>query len=282
MDWFLLSIVSVIALSISNLLQRVLMRDGQSMALAYSAAFQLIGGIFLGAFTLMKGFSVPPIEGLWLQFALITVLYAAGSFFQFTALKSIDVSEVSIAVSSRALWTIAVALIFLGESFDLPKIAGVILVLSAVAIISFKEGVFKINKGVLYALGCGFCYGTAFAIGAYILRFSDVLSYTAISFLLPGLLVLAMRPKTLKEMKPLLKKSLLPKILLLGIFAPLSAVAIHFAYKMGGGAAQLASINQSVVVLTVILAALFLNERGHLWQKFAGAILATIGVALLK
>lgn len=282
MDWFLFSIVSVLALSVTYLLQRVMMRDQNSNPAAYSAAFSLICAFLIGVFAFVHGFEMPPVQDLWIQFVLIMVLFASGTLFHFAALKTIEISEVTVIISSRVLWTIAVALIFLGESFDLTNTIGAALVLGAIVLVSFKGGSFKFNKGVYYALGCGFCYGTAFAVSAYILQFSEVFSYTAISFLLPGLFILLVRPRAFKDMKRLWHKSLLPKMLLTGIFASTSATALNLAYQMGGGAAQLSAINQSVVVLTVILAAIFLGERGHFWQKFAGAVLATIGVILLK
>jgi len=225
---------------------------------------------------------MPPIRELWFNFVLITVLYAAGTLFLFKALQSVEASKTAIITSSGALWTIVVALIFLGESFDLVKILGVILVLGSVVFVSLKREVMRFNKGILYALGSAFCCGVAFANDTFILRQSDVFSYTTLAFLFPGLFILVIQPRILTEMKALLSTPVLLKMALLGLFFSSSTIAIYLAYQEGGTASQLAPISQSVVILTVLLATIFLNERGQLIRKFVGAIIVTIGVLLLR
>jgi drug/metabolite transporter (DMT)-like permease len=258
------------------------MRDEKSNVVAYSLMFQLICAILIGLFAFARGFVMPSIEELWFNFVLITVLYAVGTLFLFKALQNIEASESVIITSSRALWTIAVALIFLGESFDLVKTIGVILILGSIVLVSLKREVIRFNKGILYALSSAFCYGVAFANDTFILRQSDALSYATLAFLFPGLFTLAIKPRILTEMKTLLNKPVLSRMVLLGLFYSTSAVTIYLAYQRGGTASQLAPISQSVVILTFLLAAIFLSERSQLLRKFAGAITATIGVLLLR
>ncbi len=282
MNWFLLSIVSVIAFATSNLLQRVLMKDEKSNVVAYSVAFQLICAVLIGLFALGRGFIMPPIQELWFNFVLTTVLYAAGTLFLFRALQNIEASEAAVIISSRALWTIVVALIFLGESLDLTKTIGVILVLGSIALVSLKRKTIRFNKGILYVLGAAFCYGVAFANDTFILRQSEVFSYTTLAFLFPGLLTLAIKPRILPEIKKLLNIPALFKMVLLCLLYSTAVITIYLAYQQGGTASQLAPISQSVVILTVLLATIFLNERSQLARKFAAAIMVIIGVLLLR
>lgn len=140
----------------------------------------------------------------------------------------------------------------------------------------------RFNKGTLYALSSAFFYGVAFANDAFILRQSDALFFATLAFLLPGLLILAIKPRAITERKTLLRVSVLSKMALLGLFYSISAITIYLAYQAGGDASQLAPISQFVVILTVLLAMIFLNERGLLARKFAGATMATIGILLLR
>lgn len=282
MNWLLLSIISVIALAVSNLLQRVLMREEKSNVFAYSLAFLLTCAALVGLFAFVRGFVMPPIQELWFNFVLSTVLYAAGTLFLFRALQNIGASEAAILTSSRALWTIVVALIFLGESFDLLKTLGVVLIIGSITLVSLKKGAVRFNKGTLYALGSAFCYGVAFANDTFILRQSDALSYLTLAFLFTGLIILAMNPRVIKELKTHLNPLVLSKMVLLSLFYSTSGIAIYLAYQQGGTASQLAPINQSVVILTVLFAAIFLGERSQLMRKFAGAIMALAGILLLS
>lgn len=282
MTWFLLSIISVTTLAIANLFQRILMRDEASNVVAYSLVFQLMSALLIGLFALTRGFIMPPLQELWLNFGLMTILYAAGTMFLFKALQTTEASKATVLRSSSALWTILVALLFLGESFNPVKIVGIGLLLGSIVLISLKKELIKFNKGDLYVLGSAFCFGVAFANDTFILRQADALSYTAIAFLLPGLLILGMRPKAIKETRLFLRPRVLLRMVVLVFFYSTSAITIYLAYQQGGAASQLAAIAQSAVILTVILAAIFLRERSHLPRKFIAAIMATAGVLLIR
>jgi len=282
MTWFLLSITSVITLAIANLFQRILMKDETGNAVAYSFVFQFMCASLIGLFAFAQGFIMPPIRELWLNFGLMTILYASGTILLFKALQTTEASRATILRSSAALWTITVALTFLGESFNFFKFIGIGLILGGVLLVSFKKEEIKFTRGDLFALGSAFCYGVAFANDTFILRQADALSYTTIAFLLPGLLILAMKPGAIKDAKLFLKPSILLRMAILVILYSASAIMVYLAYQQGGAASQLAAIAQSGVILTVMLAAIFLRERSHLPRKFIAAVIATAGVLLIR
>lgn len=258
------------------------MKDKASNAVAYSLVFQLMCASLIGLFAFAQGFIMPPIQELWLNFGLVAILYASGTILLFKALQTTESSQATILRSSSALWAIIIALLFLGESFNLVKVVGIVLILGGVILVSLKKKAIKLKRGDFYVLGSALCFGVAFANDAFILRQSDVLSYATLAFLLPGLLILAVKPKATKEIKLFLKPYILLRMAILAIFSSTSAITIYLAYQQGGAASQLAAITQSAVILTVILAAIFLQERSHLSRKFIAAIITTIGVLLIR
>ncbi|MDD5710770.1 MAG: DMT family transporter [Candidatus Colwellbacteria bacterium] len=282
MSWFTLSIISVITLAISNLLRRVLMKDDKSDAVAYSLVFQLMCAFLVGLFAFSHGFVALPVFELPLNFLLTMVLYGTGTLLLFRAVQTTEASKATILASSSTLWAVIVALILLGESFSVLKIIGVGLILGGIILISLKKEVFSLSRGDLYVLCSALCYGIAFANDTFILRQSDVLSYTALAFLLPGLFILAIQPKALRKLGSFSNLGVLLRMAIMSIFYSASAVTVYLAYQKGGAASQLAPIGQSVVILTVLLAAIFLGERENLGKKFVAAIMTTIGVLLLK
>lgn len=285
MNWFILALISITTVSISSLLQKVLMKDEKSDPFVYGFFFQLFCSILIFIFAFSKGFVMPPITNLGLNFFFEAILYAGFTIFLFKALKLIEASEVTILTTTSAFWTILVALLFLGESFSMIKLLGVLLILIAVIFVNQREKQlsFHFNKGSLYALLAALCFGLAFANDAYILQHKvDAVSYTAIAFLLPSIVIVLARPSILSNIKSFLKPALITKVGLLGLFYSISAITAYLAYQAGGNASQLAPISQSRVVLTVILAAFFLNERSHLLKKLFAAILVSIGVLLLR
>lgn len=281
MNWFLLAIISTLSVAISNLLRRVLLKNYRGDIFSYSIVIQFAGAILVGSFAFSRGFIMPPIQNLPLNFILMAISYAAGTILVLKAMQNAEASEAAILGASSTLWVIIVSLIFLGESFNLSKITGIALILISVLLVSIKNGL-KFNKNSLYILISAFCYGTAFANDAFILRQSDALSYLSIVFLFPGLAMLIVKPKAILGIKTLLKPLSLLKITTLSFFFAFSGVMTYLAYQNGGTASQLASIGQASVILTVLLAAIFIGEKDNLWKKLIAGVVTTIGVLLIK
>jgi len=282
MNWFLLSLISVITFSIANFLQRLLMKDKNSSVIGYAITFQLISAILVGFFSFTRGFLMPPLQELWFNFVLMTILYGVGTLLFLKALQIMELSKTVIIISSRMIWTVVISLLFLGETLNFIQIAGIVLIFSSVILISFKKEILQFDKRILYPLGAAFCFGVAFANDAFILKQSDVFSYTTLAFLFPGLFILVSKPKIIIEMKTFFNIVIFLKIILLSFFLSISAITIYLAYQQGGNASQLAPISQSSIILTVLLAVIFLNERSQLKQKFISLIMMITGILLLK
>lgn len=282
MSWVVLALLSVFLFSISSLLQRVLMKDEQSNAHAYSIVFQILLGVIVGLVAIAKGFVMPPIAQFPVNFLLVAVLYGLGTLFVFNAFKYIEASEVTIITSTRTIITIISAIFLLGEVFDLQKAVGTLLILFSAYLITKKKRRFKVNKGVLYALGMAVCYGLAITNDTFLLKYVDVFSFLTVASLLPGFFLIAVKPKALLELGQFLKPKVLAKMLILTLFYAGGAALFYFAIIIGAGASQITPISQSAVIVTVILAAIFLNERDYLLKKLVSAILVTIGVLLIK
>jgi len=229
-----------------------------------------------------KGFVLLDLKQYALNLALMAVLYAAAQILIFQASKTIEASELIILSAGRVLWTIAAALLFLGESFSPQKAAGTALVIFAVVFVSYQKKRIKLSPGHWYAILAGFCLGVGFVNDAYILRHADAISYGAIVFILPLALTLVVYASSLPKIRKTVTAKLLLKNLLLGTVYSIGLIASYSAYQHGGNASQIVPIGQSVVIVTVILAALFLGERDHLFKKFIAAVLVSLGVLLIK
>lgn len=284
MDWFILAIIAVFTGSASFLLQRVLMKDDKSDAFTYAIVFQILCAIFLGVFSSFNGFSFPNIMDLKFNYLLVGVLYAGGALASFQAYKTLEASQVSIIAATSPLWTIIGALFFLQESFTSLQFIGSLLVLLAIILVNYTKRGIAFNQGTIYALLFAIFFGIALVNDKYILNVSpaDALSYTTIAFALPALIMIIIRPFVFKKMKVFLQPKILKNMLIMSFLYSVSAAAFFIALDSGANASQLGAINKSSVIVTIILAALFLKERGHLVKKIIAALLVTIGVILLR
>ena len=110
----------------------------------------------------------------------------------------------------------------------------------------------------------------------------DVLAYSTFSNFLSGFFILAFYPKSLKKWGHFIQPNFLIKMVPLAVFSATQGVLYLLALAYGGNTAQVGTIRQSSIILTVLLAIVFLNERSKLWHKLVAAILVTIGVFLLR
>lgn len=258
------------------------MKEEQSDPISYAIVFQLAVTCVIAICAFYRGFRLPPLQPLLPYLGLMTVLYGFANIAHWRSFQLIEASEVSVIFSSRSLWVLFVAIPFLGESLTSRKLLGTFLVVLGVALVSWREGRFKFQRGYAFALLAACLFGIGFANDAFLLRSFDVFSYNTIAFLFPALFLILLRPKSLKKIKVFFDKRRLMKMLVLAVFYAAAALTIGASYQAGGEASQIAPISQSSVILTVLLAAIFLKERGNFLNKLAGAIAVFLGVVLLR
>lgn len=282
MNWFFWAIISVITTSISNLLQRVIMRQKDSDAFGTAVIFQFATAALTGIFAFWKGFVLPPIGVYFWNFLVSTLLWGLGSLSLFKAYQTLGSSEIAIISSLGTVVTILSSIAFLGESFDIPKIIGTILILTSIFLVTEKKGKVSFKKGTIYALITTLFYGLAVTNDAFILRTYDAVSYTSVISFLPGVLLVALRPTVLRSFNRLTNIPFAKNMLFLTIFYSAQAIAYYVALQTGANASQLAPIYKSNIILTVLLAIVFLKEKEKLALKLLSAALVTVGVLLIK
>lgn len=281
MSWIFLILIGILFVSISSLFQRVLLKDEQSDPFTYAIIFQLIIAILFFIYVTFTGFNLPLLKPLIPHLLLTSLLYALSNLFYFKGLKTIEVSESSILSSSKAVWTMLTATIFLGEQVDLARIAGMFLVLAGITVVSWKRRGWKLNKGHFFILTGAFFLGIAFTNDAFLLNHFEAPSYSAIAFLFPALLLLAIRPKSINKFRLFLDKKRLFRMVVASFLLGIGNLSVYYSYQRGGDASQIAPISQSSIIFVVILAFIFLKERKRFAQKVIGSLLVLIGVWLL-
>ncbi|HSA83977.1 MAG TPA: DMT family transporter [Patescibacteria group bacterium] len=282
MDWIVFSVSSVFLFSLASILRRVVMKDDKTDAIASSIVFQFLGAVFIGMFAFSQGFVLPQLTGYYLNYLFVGVFWGLATFFQFKAYHYLEASEAIIISTLEAVVIIIAAKIFLSEIFTLPMVIGTLLVLAGVIIVTKTKHKMQFNRGVLYALGFCLFAGLGAVNDTYMVKSVDAMSYLSIGFLLPALFLMIIQPKAIIHIKALLPLQSFRKIVLLTLFYSLGAILFVFAILHGAQVSQLGVIANSSVILTVLLATLFLGERDNLLRKCLATILVFVGVILLR
>lgn len=274
--WFILSVLSAIFFSITTLLQKVFLRENDTMEA--SAFFALVSSLVAFIFAIFSGFNLNGLSSVLPNFFVMPFLYAGAVLSLFAAFKRADASDVTVLGASRSIWVAIGSIIFLGETLANNTMIGTLLVILGIVVISYQRRREKPNKGHAFALLAALLFGIGFVNDAYIINTVNVPSYLFLSFFMPAIILTLLKPKALRLFND---RKALKSMIVIAIFYVAQALAIFYAYHLGGQAAQVYPIGQSYVVLTVILAAIFLKERERIANKIVGTLLVFVGIVLI-
>jgi len=281
MNWFPLALIGIFSISAANVFRRVAMKGEKSDPLVSAIIFQFLCTIITGVYTLFRGFVAPPLAALWLNFLLSTVFYALGTLTYFRAAKKIGASEIAIISASSAAVTIVASIIFLSERFTLEQGIGTLIIIVSVVLVEMKKRL-AVNSGAIYAaLGASF-YALAVVSDTYILRRYDPVSYATIMLFLPGVLLLVVQPQVVRKFAQGINRKYLLNMFFYSALYSVQAITYYMALSMGAHASQMGPIFKAEIILTILIAAIFIKERENLGLKIFSGVLATIGVLLIR
>lgn len=280
MSWQLLTAISVITLSISVLLQRVLLHKDKSDPIAYVVVFQGLVAVIIALYAIVHGFKMPDFGRLWSQMLLTVLLYSAGHIAYAKTLQRVEASIFSILFATNAIWVMMMGVILFHEHLNIGQLFGALLIFVSVGLLVERKSKVKLDKGILLGLLTGLLFGFATIAWVWVGKYTDAASWSALSFAGPSLIVLLANPKAITKMKPFLNKGAFARMSLLGVLFSISAVTLLTAYQ-SGKATLIAPLQQTSIILTILLAIIFLNERSRLWHKAIAAVVCFLGVLLI-
>lgn len=258
------------------------MKDRGSDSIAYAIVFQLgLGFISFFAALGFGKFVLPSSGELVLRFILSCFLWAGTTVFSFKAIKSLSAGELTILSSGSSVISIVLGIVFLKEAFSINIALGAFLILLSILIVNSERVSFNSKVGIFFGLLSAVCAGFAVASDAFILRDYDAFSYTAIISLFPGVILMILFPKKIAKAKALLNLKSIKFMSIFCLFTYIQAITYYLAFQAGAPVSQLAPFIKSSSVLTVILGAIFLNERRHFYRIMAASIIVTFGAILL-
>lgn len=282
MTWQLFILLSVFLSAISTLLQKVLLRDDKSDPVAFSILFQLLTGLLvaicgfgLGDMSLKNFTLVLP------NLILMVLLYGFGNVFLFWALKKIDASKFTIIFSGRAIFTIIASTLIIQETLSQRQIIGVVLIITSIIIVSYLKTKFRFDKAELAATVAALFFGFATTNDRIALSSMSLYPYVSLAFVAPALFILMLNPSNIYKIKSLAQSRIFTKIFFLCIVYALSAITFFIALQKGTNSSQVATVNLTSVIITVLMAILILKEKENMKRKLFAAVLSFFGLLLI-
>lgn len=289
MSWIVLITFSVLFGSVSALLQRVLVRDEKADTYSYSVFTQLTSAVVCLLLAIILGrntfpeFSVILASHVYVFILLSSSLYAFNAILCFKALQSIEVSKFSVLYATRAVVTIIIASVFLKEGLTAIQLLGSGMILFSILYLNTKslKEFLRFGKGEVFTLTAALAFGIATVSDKYIIEWFDFIPYLTLDFLLPAIILIAIKPKVVKEFGKLLIPKTLPIILLFSTLYALAALTFFGAMDASDNTSLVSSIGQITTVATVILGIVVLKEREDMKKKLLAGFLGFAGLLLI-
>lgn len=260
------------------------MNEDNSDSVANMVVFQLLIATMIFMYMILSHTSFPDISQVWPLLLLNGVVIAVASLSMFEALKHTDAGEFTILYTLSAPVNLLVVTIFLHEALTWQKILGTILVIASILIVTKRESgkKFKIHKGHIFSLLSAICFGSIFASESYVVSQIGVIQDLLLGFFLPGMIVLLIRPSSIKNIKKIVSFKNIGRMSIFAILYLFGAVTIFAAYTAGGDAGKIYGLSNLTVITTVIFGVIFLKERNNLLLKTLAMISAFAGVIFLR
>lgn len=273
-------IISVVFSSIAVLLQRVLLHKDKADPIAYAILFEAMVGILLACVAIVRGVELPDFSKYFLIIAITVTAFGLGNIAYAKSLQLIDASVFSVLFATNTLWVMLGGVLIFNERLSLAQIAGTLLILLSVGLLADRTGKFKLDKGLSLGLLTGCLFGIGIVGWVYIAKRSDPITWNALSFLIPATLMFLALPRTAGKMKSFAKPNILGKMLVLSGLVSISSIFLLNAFN-NYKASVVSPLIQTEVLLTVILAIIFLHERKNLLLKLVAAVVCLFGILLI-
>ncbi|HZZ98607.1 MAG TPA: EamA family transporter [Candidatus Saccharimonadia bacterium] len=212
------------------------------------------------------------------------VMYTIAPYFYYRALKLLPLSEVLILYSLTGAFALAVGVFLGAEPFYFSRLIGGIVILFSVVLLSIEKGKWKINKGFWLMLGATFFYALGATADNQLIahNYFSNLFVLSITFGVPGILLFLLDSSARSHATRMFTRKIYPTIAVTALFFLLSFSSLFLAYRQGGTTSQVSFVLCTETIAVVVLAAIFLGERDNMKKKVIAAILACVGVFLLR
>lgn len=280
----MLVVINLITASLLVPLQRLLLRDDKSDPVTFTVVSQLITGVLLLPLCGLYGFRLPSLRTYGLLMLGMFLLYAIGHYLYATALKVVEASTFSTLLNTSTIWILATGYVVLQERPRLNTLLGATIIM--ISVFMLAKGANRgrqdqYRRSIAMGLLVGLIFGVAASLWVYIGRQADALSWTVMSFFgTPIIVFLLNPPRLVRQVRSYITPRLLAAIAILSIVWAVDNLASLAAYQRGS-VSVVAPLLQVSVILSVLIAVFFLNERERARWKIAAALVCFCGVALI-
>ena len=284
--WLVYTIVAIVSRAVYGVLTKVLSNHVKVGAmtqtlflLVASTVWVLVASPFVG------GLDFSRVGEVWLPLIIAIVTSALGNVLYFKGILTLESATTQIAFSSILIWSLVMAIAFLGTSLSAWQFLGVVLLLLAILLAQYQKKALKLQPGIVLIVLSAACFA-GFQISSAAMSHS--LSTGTYAFLtyfgdvvLIGVWYAKQIVRDVRQARGHLS-ALTKTAFITGAASVLYNMFAYIAYHAAPDAGIVVLLLTSQVVLAVILSVVFLKERANVAYKIAAGVLALVAALLIK
>lgn len=282
MNWFIFALLTLFSSILYSLVLKKLITPKGSDPIIYGSFEIFSVAIMTLPFIAKTGFEF---TGTLLQIFMLPLMgltYALATFFMYTAIKELPLSEMVILTGTSVFWALIGGTVFLQEKFSLLKLFASCLIFFSIILVEYQKKKLKLSKYAIFAILSAMFFQGGALFDKYLVQFFNNFGYQFFNFILPAIFILFLKPASFKKMGGYIKEK---KNLLYPFFSAillfLSFVFLFKAYKAGGEVSIITPILGTKSIFVVLSSLIILKEKERVWQKIVAAILTFTALLML-
>lgn len=284
MNWFYLSLISIFALATAELSQQHILHTKNKFDERTSGALTfLIQAIFTVPIIFIFGLDAEIFnifESEVIKYVLLTNLIASiAMIFYLRSFKVNNISFSSIFVSISVIVSSLIGITWFGESVNVLKFVGILLILIAIVGVNYKN--IHIEPNHKWGLVAGIMFGLTYSLDKFIVNKIEPLIYIFWGFIFVSLFAFIQSPRKIyKEVKASNIRDYAP-IFISGVGYFIYNICTFYAYRLGGEVGKIDAINNSQIFLIILFEYIIFKHTQGVFRKIAFALIAFIGIFIL-
>lgn len=282
MNWFLFALIAAVAYALAEIVSKyAATKDAEPSYVGLLSAFfsTLVAfGIAFFRHDIVYHFTVLNIIGLIGS----TLLTSIGIITYFKALQLSDVSEFALFTRTQILFAFIGGVFIFSDRFSLFQIAGILIMMLGVIVISLSKTKIHFHKGSILAIITAMLFGFAVLIDKAIVNDFSATFYSALYYALNSLFLIIPAFMTYRRIHILPSKRTCGLMFVTGTLYVLSAIWVYTAFQIGGMVSLMTIIAQLQIPIVVLYGIFIFKERDRLSQKIIAMICMGIGAYLLS
>lgn len=205
------------------------------------------------------------------------IFYAINDRVQTTARGGLPVSEFMIFLQFSKVFLIIAGVFVFHDPIIISKMIGATLIMLGTFALLFKKGQFIFNKYVFWALAGTLAMSIGMSIDIGLISQFNMPMYLLVSFLIPAILIMIFDRVSFLDLVREIKQAKKRHYFLTGISWCGASFFMYRAFVLGS-VSLIAPLSALNVLINVVVAYFFLNERDDIVKKIFVSLLILLGV----